>query len=201
MSAPSLWVIAGPNGAGKSTLTARRVRGRLPVVDPDAIARRPVIAGNPLAAGRVAIRERAHLIAVRASFAIETTLTGLGEQEFVRAAKSAGYRVGLVYVGLPGVEHSILRVRERVRRGGHDVPLADLERRFDRSRLGAVAACALIDRLIVLQNDGRRMRLLLAAESGRIKYRTIAMPGWAEPLLGALEAAYLLANNAPSPGA
>ncbi len=31
------------------------------------------------------------------------------------------------------MQHSIRRVRERVRKGGHDVPLEDLKRRFDPS--------------------------------------------------------------------
>lgn len=30
-----LWIVAGPNGAGKSTLVSRRLKGRLPVVNPD----------------------------------------------------------------------------------------------------------------------------------------------------------------------
>ena len=118
MSGPALWVFAGPNGAGKSTLTARTVRGRSPVVDPDAIARRPEIEGNPLAAGRLALRQRAQLIASHTTFAIETTLTGVGEREFVRAAKEAGFEVNLVYVALATLGDSISRVSQRVQRGG-----------------------------------------------------------------------------------
>ncbi|MEK9499123.1 hypothetical protein V2H77_22210 [Photorhabdus sp. P32] len=37
---PQLWVIAGPNGAGKSTLVRRHLTGKLPVVNPDDIARK-----------------------------------------------------------------------------------------------------------------------------------------------------------------
>src|SRR3546814_9296463 len=51
----------------------------------------------------------------------------------MRAAGEAAYQVNLVYVGVRDVRHSIGRVRERVSRGGHDVPIADLWRRFDRS--------------------------------------------------------------------
>jgi hypothetical protein len=49
------WVFAGPNGAGKSTLAAQRVRGRLPVANPDEIAQAFPLRGGQLdvlAAGR-----------------------------------------------------------------------------------------------------------------------------------------------------
>ena len=36
---PQLWVIAGPNGAGKSTLADRYLAGRIPLINPDNIAR------------------------------------------------------------------------------------------------------------------------------------------------------------------
>jgi predicted ABC-type ATPase len=48
----------------------------------------------------------------------------------LRAAKAEGYRLHLSYLYLETVRHSIRRVRERVRKGGHDVPGADLKRRF-----------------------------------------------------------------------
>src|SRR3546814_20078963 len=78
------------------------------------------------------------LLASRRTFGIETTLTGSSELALMRAAGEAGYQVNLVYVGVRDVRHSIGRVRARVSRGGHDVPIADLWRRFDRS-LGTLA--------------------------------------------------------------
>jgi predicted ABC-type ATPase len=41
--------------------------------------------------------------------------------------------VELLYLALPSVELSRLRVAERVRHGGHDIPVKDIERRFPRS--------------------------------------------------------------------
>jgi len=41
--------------------------------------------------------------------------------------------VNLIYLALPNVETSKLRVRERVLHGGHNIPVADIERRFSRS--------------------------------------------------------------------
>jgi len=39
----------------------------------------------------------------------------------------------LIYLALPSVEMSKARVSERVRHGGHNIPLKDIERRFSRS--------------------------------------------------------------------
>ena len=64
---PQLWVAAGPNGAGKSTLTRRYLVGRLPIVDPDAIAREldppdPTRVRVRVQAGREAIHQRRRLL-------------------------------------------------------------------------------------------------------------------------------------------
>jgi predicted ABC-type ATPase len=53
-------------------------------------------------------------------------------QHFVRRAKLAGYLVTIVFIYLDSADTSVARVRERVRRGGHDVPESDIRRRFHR---------------------------------------------------------------------
>lgn len=92
---PQLWIVAGPNGAGKSTLVSRRLAGRLPVINPDLIAQElPRIEGrlDERRAGESAIASRRALLAGRASFAVETTLTGSSSLRLLRAAKLAGYK-------------------------------------------------------------------------------------------------------------
>src|SRR3546814_5614452 len=84
-------------------------------------------AARRLQSGRRAIEDRMTLLASRRTFGIETTLTGNSELALMRAAGEAGYQVNLVYVGVRDVRHSIGRVRERVSRGGHDVPIARSE--------------------------------------------------------------------------
>lgn len=181
---PRLWVFAGPNGAGKSTIVDQFVGGRIPIVNPDNIALTlPPDLGDTarvLQAGRIAVRERATLLAARQTFGIETTLTGRSELDLMRAAAAAGYQVNLVYVGLRDVRHSVGRVSERVRRGGHDVPLPDLMRRFDRSVANLAVAMTIANHRVLLgDNSGRRRRLLLASKGGRVKYRSPTPPTWA----------------------
>ena len=51
----------------------------------------------------------------------------------VERLRQDGWKVELIYLALPSIEMSKLRVAERVAHGGHNIPLADIERRFPRS--------------------------------------------------------------------
>ena len=45
--------------------------------------------------------------------------------------KENGYEFHLIYLWLPSSELAIERVAERVRQGGHDIPSATIQRRFN----------------------------------------------------------------------
>ncbi|MEO1133945.1 MAG: hypothetical protein AAFX40_14740, partial [Cyanobacteria bacterium J06639_1] len=51
----------------------------------------------------------------------------------IASARQSGWRVELIYLALPSIEMSKLRVAERVAHGGHNIPQAAIERRFARS--------------------------------------------------------------------
>ncbi len=53
--------------------------------------------------------------------------------KLVDRLKAAAWRVELIYLALPNTELSRLRVAERVKHGGHNIPEADIARRFPRS--------------------------------------------------------------------
>lgn len=70
------------------------------------------------------------LLALQRNFVFESTLSGRTYAGMLREARRAGYEVRLCYLWLPNVAISLGRVRQRVRKGGHDVPETDLRRRF-----------------------------------------------------------------------
>ena len=143
-SAPVLVVVAGPNGSGKSTLT-RAMLLDFPIVDPDAIAREVDDLTSELHAGRAALlRVKGHIEAKR-SFVIETTLSGNWVLETMRRSRGAGFQTKLHFVGLDQVETAILRVRDRVAKGGHDIALGDQRRRFPRSFHNLAVAAKIAD--------------------------------------------------------
>lgn len=132
-------IIAGPNGAGKTTFALKY----LPQVAPgSAFVNADLIAAglSPLApeqkllaASRLFLRQIEEHVADGRDFAFETTLSGRGYLRLVCRLRSAGWRVELLYLALPSIELSRLRVAERVAHGGHSIDAADIVRRFPRS--------------------------------------------------------------------
>jgi predicted ABC-type ATPase len=129
-------IIAGPNGAGKTTFA----RSFLPeeaqcprFINADLIA-----AGlSPFApeaaaikAGNLMLKELDEAVAHGESFAFETTLAGIGYLRHIRRWRELGYHVSLFFLRLPNPEMAIARVAARVRRGGHNIPEAVIQRRF-----------------------------------------------------------------------
>lgn len=134
---PRCIVIAGPNGAGKTTFALRWLPGQRidEFVNADLIAKgiSPLDpARAAVAAGRLLVK-RLDLLAARAtSFAFESTLSGLAHVRRLRHFKTLGYRIEVVFLSLPSSAVAVQRVQSRVEQGGHDVPRADIIRRFAR---------------------------------------------------------------------
>jgi predicted ABC-type ATPase len=136
---PTCWIIAGPNGAGKTTFALEylpQVAQCSRFVNADLIAAglSPLAPERELlAASRLFLSEIEACIAQREDFAFETTLAGRSYLKLIARLRAEGWRVELIYLALPSMEMSKLRVAERVAHGGHNIPLADIERRFARS--------------------------------------------------------------------
>jgi len=135
---PRCIVIAGPNGAGKTTFAREfllKEAGVVRFVNADLIAGglsplRPEYAA--VAAGRLFLTELDRLARARVDFAFETTLSGLVYVTRLRRWKAAGYRIEIIFLRLPSPRLALRRIAARVKQGGHDVPRADVLRRFTR---------------------------------------------------------------------
>lgn len=136
---PTCWIIAGPNGAGKTTFALEylpTVAGCRRFVNADLIAAglSPLAPEQQLmAASRLFLREIEDFIDANQDFAFETTLAGRSYLKLVEKLQTKGWRVELIYLALPSVEMSRLRVVERVAHGGHNINEDDIIRRFPRS--------------------------------------------------------------------
>lgn len=136
---PTCWIIAGPNGAGKTTFALEylpQVAHCSRFVNADLIAAglSPLAPERELlAASRLFLSEVEACIEQREDFAFETTLAGRSYLKLISRLQADGWRVELIYLALPSMEMSKLRVAERVAHGGHNIPAADIERRFARS--------------------------------------------------------------------
>ena len=164
---PRCILIAGPNGAGKTTFARRYLpenAGVVHFVNADLIASgmsplKPEIAA--IAAARMVLGELDRLVADRADFAFETTLSGLTYLRRLKSWKRAGYRIDIVYLKLSSSRLALRRVAARVRQGGHNVPQADVVRRFVRGWDNFQRVYrSLADSWAVYDNSGRAPQLL-----------------------------------------
>jgi len=137
--APNCYIIAGPNGAGKTTFATRFLPTYakcIHFINPDLIARGlspfdPDIA--LIRAGRLVAERIREMRDARVDFAFETTLSGRAYLRVIADLRAAGYRIHMFYLWIPGPELALLRIRERVEKGGHNVPAQDVRRRFRRT--------------------------------------------------------------------
>jgi predicted ABC-type ATPase len=135
---PTIYLIAGCNGVGKTTFAKEFLPsiGVVRFLNADEIARglsplRPEAAA--FKAGKLLLSEFRELVERNATFGLESTLSGRTYLRLFAKAKQRGYAIELHFVWIPDVREAIRRVRQRVIEGGHDVPVADIRRRFARS--------------------------------------------------------------------
>ena len=184
---PVCRIIAGPNGAGKTTFALKylpEVAHCRAFVNADLIAAglSPLAPEQQLlAASRLFLKEIEQHIRAQHDFAFETTLSGRGYLRLIRRLRATGWRVELLYLALPKMEMSILRVAERVAHGGHSIPRIDIERRFPRSLRNLFELYAgAVDYTCCFLNSGETPQLVFMQQG---EARTVLQPMLYEQLL------------------
>jgi predicted ABC-type ATPase len=168
------YIIAGPNGAGKTTfateflplyancrnfINADLIARGLSPFDPDA---------GLLRAGRTVLERIAEFTKARTDFAFETTLAGRAYVPLLRRVKKAGFRLHMFYLWIPSPELALLRIRDRVESGGHNVPERDVRRRFGRTLSNLFTLYRpILDTLHCFDNSSDTPRLIFKDESGQ----------------------------------
>ena len=133
---PNLYLIGGCNGAGKTTASFAILPDMLgckEFINADEIARglspfQPEKAA--IDAGRIMVFRMEEMLKQKQDFAIETTLATKSYVKFIKKAQNEGYFVTLLYFWLNSPELAIRRVEDRVRSGGHNVPVEIIRRRY-----------------------------------------------------------------------
>lgn len=189
---PRITLIGGPNGSGKSTLiTELRIRGISfgDYLNADEIARHTL--GDRTQANlraQAAVREmRAEALAEHRDHAWETVMSHRSHLHHLLDARDQGYEVWVIYIATEHPLVNVMRVKERVALGGHDVPVDRIEGRYWKSLHNLPFALALSHFAQVFDNSNPDdpFRLLFEMEAGRTILRCpiSEMPGWALPAL------------------
>ena len=136
MTDKHLYIISGPNGAGKTTasysvlpkilhckefVNADEIAHGLSPFNPESVA---------IEAGRLMLNRIKELLYRNESFSIETTLATRSYYRLIEKAHQQNYEVTLLYFWLKSPEQARERVAERVRKGGHNIPINIIERRY-----------------------------------------------------------------------
>lgn len=135
---PKMYIISGCNGSGKTTASYTLLPEMLECyqfVNSDEFAKSlspfdPSAAS--ISASRYMLLKFKYLLNRGSDFGIETTLATRSLINMVKDAKSRGYEITILYFWLKSPEMAIIRVRDRVLAGGHNIPEDVIRRRYKR---------------------------------------------------------------------
>lgn len=182
---PSLVLLAGPNGAGKSTLYETRVAPSFagPFINADIIQRDELQDPSMKAsyqAAKIAETRRTQMLEAHQSFATETVFSHPSKLEIVETARSNGYLVIVMHVGVDSADLSVNRVRLRTEEGGHDVPEEKIRARYARSQSLIREAVLRADRGMVFDNSRLNLapQQMLVFAMGRLVKAVPTLPRW-----------------------
>ena len=144
------------------------------------------LGGNALVGGKAALKKINKCIAKSVSFTQETTLSGRRTETTAREVVERGYRVRLYYIGLDSAAESISRIANRVRRGGHDIPTQDVERRFAGCWEAVAKVLPYCDEAEFYDNDNG-FQLVAAYRNGELRTVGNLVPGWMKELRAYLD--------------
>ncbi|MCW1915609.1 zeta toxin family protein [Luteolibacter sp. GHJ8] len=182
---PVLYLFGGCNGAGKTTFAKAYLTTLFDApprfLNADEIARGlSPFAPRSVAfkAGRILLEEIEVCLMAKVSFALESTLSGHAQVAIIQRAKAAGYRIEIHYLWIPSPSLAVRRVAQRVRKGGHHIPTADIHRRYQRSINNFVGAYAsLADAWFLWRNVSEPPQLILeSGDASLTKLRNLLHP-------------------------
>lgn len=199
---PTLTILAGVNGAGKSSVGGQALRDSgAAYFNPDEHARllrakQPALAQEKANAiswayGKAKLEEA---IANGTDFTFESTLGGKTITNLSLQAAQKSHHLDIWFVGLASVELHLKRVAQRVAKGGHPIPEADIRRRWIGSHENIIRLMPFVNTLRVFDNSREVAKgeepdptLLLSIQDGQLAFPSpdnlSSTPAWAKPII------------------
>jgi predicted ABC-type ATPase len=122
---------------------------------------------------------RRQWIEQKRTFSFESVMSSPDKIEFLKLAKSKGYRIYLYFIATVDPELNISRVKARVEAGGHDVPKDKIVDRYHRSIQLMKDAIKICDRSYIFDNSGSEHRWIAEVTSGEnLEVKEDDLPDW-----------------------
>ena len=175
-------IIAGVNGAGKSSLTGALKADHSDfgvIIDVDKLSTE---LKSPIAGGKAAIERIDDALRRGVSFTQETTLSGTRTEKTIQRAIERGYRIRLYYVGVDTAEESISRIKNRVSKGGHNIPTNDVLRRFENRFCDLAKILPYCDEAVFFDNENGFVEVA-EYKNGELVTKVNKSPKWLRTLI------------------
>ena len=101
-------------------------------------------------------------------------------------ARTRGFAVFLIFIGLESPSLAVARVKQRVRHGGHDVPDEKLHARFPRTLANLRTAVPIVDEAFLFDNSSydTPYRVVAVYVGGGLLSQYPPLPHWTQGLPG-----------------
>jgi predicted ABC-type ATPase len=124
---------------------------------------------------------RNQLIENGSKLTFETVMSHPSKIETLKKSQSLGYKNYLYFISTENVEINKLRVAERVKQGGHPVPVDKIEKRYYQSLNYLLEAIKYTYRTYIFDNSGTKSELILDIYNGEtITLLSSTVPVWVD---------------------
>jgi len=189
---PRMVVVAGPSGSGKSTHFPVAELGIAYFNVDDRCAE---LNGGSYQAVPPRVRQRAQkecedfierCTMEGRSFAVETTLRTDVAIHQAKAARTAGFRLEMIFVATDSVDDNVSRVERRGLDGGHSAPESRIRETYDLSLSNLPRAIDVFDEVLVFDSSAfdAAPRLVARYESSMAIMQSPPWPAWCLAALG-----------------
>ena len=121
---------------------------------------------------------RERLVEGENTFSFETVMSHQSKLDFLLQAKHSGFKIYFYYVCTQDPQINLLRVKNRVKKGGHDVDENKILNRYYRSLDLLFNAFNIADRAFLLDNSSQKRSLMLEKKSNQSFFKEQNIPAW-----------------------
>ncbi|MBR5939930.1 MAG: zeta toxin family protein [Neisseriaceae bacterium] len=153
---PEILFFAGPNGSGKSTIS-RMAKLVGFYINADDIKK--VLNCSDLEAAQLAEKQREKCLLNHQDFSFETVLSTERNLNLLKRAKKQGYFIRGIYVLTENPQINLLRIKNRVQLGGHNVDREKVISRYQKSLNLIPEVVKICDILHIYDNSSEPFRI------------------------------------------